>query len=78
MFEKYENEAREFVKEVANELNNPNDHKTAIRIMKSVMHAIRDILTIEESLHLISQLPFVHQRVLCGWMAYRGEEAIKG
>jgi|SRR5687768_18295654 len=57
MFEEYENSARKFVHDLACELEHPDNHKSAIRIMTSVMHTIRDILTVEESLHLISQLP---------------------
>jgi uncharacterized protein (DUF2267 family) len=70
MFEEYEIDVREFVKEVANELNNPHDHKTAIRITKSVFHAVRELLTVEESLHLISQLPlYVKALYVDGWHA---------
>lgn len=57
MFEEYESNARKFVNDVACELGNPDNHKSAIRIMTSVLHTIRDVLTVEESLHLISQLP---------------------
>lgn len=56
MFEKYESDGRKFVKDVAIELHTTDDH-AAIRIMTSVLHTIRDILTVQESLHLISQLP---------------------
>ena len=48
MFEEYEGNARQFVNDVACELGNPDNHKMAIRIMTSVMHTIRDILTVEE------------------------------
>ena len=57
MFEEYEGNARTFVNDVACELGHPDNHRSAIRIMTSVMHTIRDILTVEESLHLISELP---------------------
>src|SRR3989337_1920157 len=57
MFEEYEGNARKFVNDLAHELNDPDNHRSAIRIRISVMHTIRDILTVEESLHLISQLP---------------------
>jgi len=56
MFENFEKDAREFVRQVANELNEP-DHDVALRVMTGVLHTIRDIVTVEESLHFISQLP---------------------
>jgi uncharacterized protein (DUF2267 family) len=59
MLEEYENKAREFVREVAWDLHDPENHRSAIRIIIAVLHTIRDILTVEESLHLISQLPML-------------------
>ncbi|HEY9005756.1 MAG TPA: DUF2267 domain-containing protein [Ohtaekwangia sp.] len=57
MFEAHEVEARKFVGQVAAEMNQPEDHQTVMRVMTSVFHAIRDVITVEESLHLIAQLP---------------------
>src|SRR5688572_14259705 len=59
MFEEYESKAREFVNDVACELQLQDNTKAAIRIMTSVLHSIRDILTVQESLHVISQLPLL-------------------
>jgi uncharacterized protein (DUF2267 family) len=56
-FEQYAAEANKFVMEVAQELGNPEDTNSAYRIMKSVLHTVREILSPEESLHLIAQLP---------------------
>jgi uncharacterized protein (DUF2267 family) len=56
-FEEYAPEANKFLKEVAEELGQPDDTDHAYRVMKSVFHTMRDILTPEESLHLIAQLP---------------------
>src|ERR1044072_4823317 len=56
MFEKFESDAKEFVDQVANELNEP-DRDAALRVMTGVLHTIRDVITVEESLHFISQLP---------------------
>jgi uncharacterized protein (DUF2267 family) len=67
MFENFENEAREFVEQVANELNEP-DRDAALRVMKGVLHTIRDVITVEESLHFISQLPlFVKGVYVSDW-----------
>lgn len=68
MFEEFENDAKVFVKEVAAGLHDPEDHHTAIRILTAVLHTIRDILTAEESLHLISQLPlYIKGIYVTGW-----------
>jgi uncharacterized protein (DUF2267 family) len=56
-FEQYAQESNRFVKDVANELGNGADTDTAYRIMRSVFHTLREILSPEESLHLLSQLP---------------------
>jgi len=57
IFEEHQNDARKFVKEVAIELQKPEDLQGAIRKMTAVFHTIRDMITVQESLHLISQLP---------------------
>jgi uncharacterized protein (DUF2267 family) len=56
-FEQYAGDANKFVKKIAEELGNPNDTDHAYRVMKSVLHTLREVLSPEESLHLISQLP---------------------
>jgi uncharacterized protein (DUF2267 family) len=68
MFEEQSNEAQAFIKEVARELGRADDLKSALRITASVFHALRDLLTIEESLHLISQMPIYLKGVYVdGW-----------
>jgi uncharacterized protein (DUF2267 family) len=67
-YEQYAHEARRFVKEVAYELGDADNIDQADRIMTSVLHALRDLLTPEESLHLISQLPMMLKAVYVnGW-----------
>jgi uncharacterized protein (DUF2267 family) len=58
-FEQYAPEANKLVREVAEELGNARDTDHAYRIMKSVLHTMREVLSPEESLHFISQLPLV-------------------
>jgi uncharacterized protein (DUF2267 family) len=68
MFEKYEADATKFVSEVSRELGNDGNYQVSVRIMTAVLHAIRDILTVESSLHLISQLPLVIKGIyVSGW-----------
>ena len=57
-FEKHVAKGNKFVKEVSEYLGDVNRDKAG-RIMKAVLHSLRDILTVEESLHLIAQLPLV-------------------
>lgn len=73
MFEEFENDAKAFVKEVAAGLHDPEDLQTAMRILTAVLHTIRDILSVEESLHLISQLPlYIKGIYVTGW--YLGDK----
>ena len=68
MFGQYENDATKFVSEVSRELDNQSNHQASIRIMTSVLHVIRDILSLEGSLHLISQLPLLIKGIyVSGW-----------
>ena len=68
MFGQYENDATKFVSEVSRELDNQDNHQASVRIMTSVLHVIRDILTLEGSLHLISQLPLLIKGIyVSGW-----------
>lgn len=67
-FEKYAAEATRFFKEVAGKLENPADENHAFRVTRSVLHTIRDILTPEESTHLLAQLPMYLKAVYVdGW-----------
>ena len=67
-FERYAPDANMFLKEVAQELGNAQDTEQAYRIMKSVFHTVREILSPEESLHMIAQLPMIIKAVYVdGW-----------
>jgi uncharacterized protein (DUF2267 family) len=66
-YEIYAQEANKFINEVASELGN-TDREQAQRITTTVLHAIREILTPEESMHFISQLPMMIKAVYVnGW-----------
>ena len=45
------------MKELAGSLGYPEDREKAGRVLKAVLHALRNRLTIEESIQLIAQLP---------------------
>ena len=67
-YEQYAHDARKFVSEIAIELGEPGNMDDADRIMTAVFHTLRDILTTEESFHLISQLPMLLKAIYVnGW-----------
>jgi uncharacterized protein (DUF2267 family) len=67
-FEQYAPEANKFVREIADKLGNSNDTEHAYRVMKSVFQTLREVLSAEESLHLLSQLPLAIKGVYVdGW-----------
>lgn len=67
-YEQYAYEARKFIGEVATELGDPVDLEQADRITTAVFHTLRELLTPEESLHLIAQLPMMVKAIYVnGW-----------
>ncbi len=58
-FEKHAAKGNKFIKDVSEYLGEVNNRDKAYRVTKAVLHSLRDVLTVEESLHLISQLPMV-------------------
>jgi uncharacterized protein (DUF2267 family) len=56
-FEKYAQEANAFINKLAKKLGHPDEKNRAYIILRSVMHTLRDRITISESLHIIAQLP---------------------
>lgn len=67
-FEQYAQAGRQFVNEVALELGDRQNVDHAERVMTAVLHTVRDILSPEESLHMISQLPMLVKAIYVnGW-----------
>lgn len=58
-FDKYVHEANTYVKELSYELGHENEHEQTVRLLRGVLHTIRDRITIAESLDLLSQLPMM-------------------
>jgi len=66
-FVQYAQDGQKFVAEVASELGIGNTEQ-AERILTSVLHTLRDLLTPEESLHVVSQLPMMLKAIYVnGW-----------
>lgn len=77
-FNKYAAEGNTFLKDYAKEMNMENDTDKAGRIFTAIMHALRDIIPMEESLQFISQLPmFVKAVYVNGWAVKKNKPKIK-
>jgi len=67
-FDKHVQKGNEFLNEVACELGIPDNKGKAMRILKAVLHTLRDKISPEESLQLIAQLPlFIKAIYVDGW-----------
>ena len=65
---KYADDAHVFLRQVAQELGNRNDVEHAARVTVAVLHTLREKISVEESIHLISQLPLILKGVYVdGW-----------
>jgi uncharacterized protein (DUF2267 family) len=70
-FEKYAAKGNEFVNKLAVHLGDAENRDRAGRVLRSVLRALRNRLTIEESLQLVSQLPMAIKAVYVeGWKPY--------
>ena len=58
-FDTYITKANVFLKEIAEEIGEPENKAKAGRVLRAVLHALRSRLSIEESIHLIAQLPIL-------------------
>lgn len=56
-FDKHAQEGNTFLAQLAREMGEPDDPKKAERVLKAVLHTLRDRLTLEESFQLMAQFP---------------------
>jgi len=56
-YDKFVNEHNEFIKSLSEELGYEENDPTVVRILRSVLHKLRDRITIQHSFHLLSNLP---------------------
>jgi uncharacterized protein (DUF2267 family) len=67
-FEKYDSERNEFLKELSENLNHPENPDQVERVLRAVLHILRERLSIQQSFHLLSQLPvFLKLLYIEGW-----------
>ena len=77
-FNKFAAKGNEFIKELANQLGHPEDKAKAGRILKVVLHAIRNRITVEENMQFMSQLPmFLKAVYVDGWKISPKPDRIK-
>lgn len=67
-FNQYAQEGNAFLNEYTKQLGVGKDTEKAGRIFVSIMHALREIISVEESLQFIAQLPmFLKGAYVNGW-----------
>lgn len=77
-FNQYAQEGNTFLKDYAKQLNLGGDTEKAGRIFVSIMHALREIIPMEESLQFIAQLPmFLKAAYVNGWSLKKRRLRIK-
>jgi uncharacterized protein (DUF2267 family) len=59
----YAREGNEFLRKVATALGAPEDTDKAFRTVQAVFYALRDRIQLEESMHLIAELPMALKAV---------------
>ena len=77
-FNRYATEANAFLKEYTEELNLNDQYDKAGRILSAILHGLREIISIEESLQFIAQLPmFLKAVYVNGWSAKSKRPKVK-
>jgi uncharacterized protein (DUF2267 family) len=67
-FEKHCIKGRDFLQKTADNLGYPNDLIKAERILKAVLHSLRNRLSVEDSFQFMSQLPLLIKGIYVdGW-----------
>lgn len=72
-FEKYAQEGNSFIKELAGNLGHPDEVARTGIILRAVLHTLRERITIEESLNLISSLPMFLKAIYVDNWKYSGK-----
>jgi uncharacterized protein (DUF2267 family) len=77
-FEKHASKGNEFVHKLAVRLGDEENRDRAGRVLRCVLHALRNRLTLEESFQLMAQLPMAIKAVYVdGWRPNRDFRRIK-
>src|SRR5690349_19796522 len=77
-FEKHAAKGNEFVHRLAIRLGDEKNRDRAARVLRCVLHALRDRLSLDESLQLMAQLPMAIKAVYVdGWTPNQYHPKIK-
>jgi len=74
-FNQFAAEANAFLKDYTKEMDLGNDKEKAGRILSSILHALRDVISTQESLQLMAQFPmFLKAVYVNGWTSHKKEK----
>jgi len=77
-FNQYATEGNTFLKDYVKQMGMKKEPEKAGRIFVSIMHALREMIPVEESLQFIAQLPFFLKAVyVSGWTIKKQKPKIK-
>lgn len=77
-FNQYATEGNTFLKEYAKEIGLSDNPDRAGRILSAILHGLRSIISVEESLQFISQLPmFLKAVYVNGWSIKAKKDKVK-
>lgn len=77
-FNQYASEGNTFVKEYAKHMGFGRDTDKAGRVLSAILHALRDVIPVNESLQLIAQFPmFLKAVYVNGWSTRKTPADIK-
>lgn len=76
-FNQFAAEANTFLKGYTKEINLVNDTEKAGRILSSILHGLREVISLEESLQLIAQFPMFLKAVYVNGWTSRKKEKVK-
>ena len=77
-FNQYASEGNRFLNDYAKEMNLGDNTEKAGRILTSILHALRDIIPIQESFQFMAQLPmFIKGVYVHGWSSKQKKLRIK-
>jgi uncharacterized protein (DUF2267 family) len=77
-FNQYAVEGNTFLKEYAKEIGLSDNPESAGRILSAILHGLRSIISVEESLQLLAQLPmFLKAVYVNGWSIKTNKNRVK-
>jgi uncharacterized protein (DUF2267 family) len=75
---KYTEHANKIINDLGLKLGYPDDKSRVGRVLKTTLHTLRELLTAEESVQLLAQLPlFIKTVYVDGWSLKHKKEKIK-